>query len=58
MPKVIVKNGDLNDALKKFSRITSETRKAKSRHDFYLRPGLRKKEKSKLAQKYRNKRGH
>lgn len=55
MPKVIVKDGDLNDALKKFSRIASETRKVKSRHDYYLRPGLRKKEKSKLAQKYRNK---
>ena len=51
MQKVVVKDGDLNGAMKKFSRITTETRKAKQSHLFYLRPGLRAKEKSKNAQK-------
>ena len=55
MPKVEVKNGDLDAALKSFKRVTSETEKARKRHEFYLRPGLRKKEKEKAAAKKRNK---
>lgn len=51
MQKVIVKDGDLNDAMKKFSRISAETRKAAQAHTYYLRPGLKAKEKSKNAQK-------
>jgi len=56
MAKVIVKDGDLNDALKKFSRIAAETRRSAKRHEYYLRPGLRAKEKSKEARKYNKKR--
>jgi small subunit ribosomal protein S21 len=56
MPKVIVKEGQLNEALKKFSRITSETKRAARRHEYYLRPGLREKEKSKMAKRYNKKR--
>ncbi|MDR1991872.1 MAG: 30S ribosomal protein S21 [Mycoplasmataceae bacterium] len=55
MPKIIVKDGELNEALKRFSRITSETRRIAKRHEFYLRPGLRAKEKSKEARKYQKK---
>lgn len=55
MPKVEVKNGDLEAALKSFKRITSETEKCRKRHEFYLRPGLRAKEKEKAAAKKRNK---
>lgn len=55
MQKVVVKDGDLNDAMKKFGRIASETRKIHQKHTYYLRPGLRKKEKSKEALKFRNK---
>lgn len=55
MAKVEVKNGDLDTALKNFKRITSETEKSVKKHEFYLRPGLRKKEKEKAAAKKRNK---
>lgn len=55
MPKVEVKNGDIEMALKSFKRITSETEKCCKRHEFYLRPSLRKKEKEKAAAKKRNK---
>lgn len=55
MPKIIVRDGDVDQALRNFKRITSETRKNSKRHEFYLRPGLRKKEKEKLAAKKRRK---
>jgi small subunit ribosomal protein S21 len=55
MPKVVVKNGELNEALKRFSRITAETRRVAKRHEYYLRPGLRAKEKSKEARKFQKK---
>ena len=55
MPKIIVRDGDVEQALRNFKRITSETRKNCKRHEFYLRPGLRKKEKEKLAAKKRRK---
>lgn len=58
MARIIVKNGDVNTALKKFTRVAADTRKAKSRHDYYLRPGLRAKEKAKAAAKYRSKHGY
>ncbi|MGL4647360.1 MAG: 30S ribosomal protein S21 [Mycoplasmoidaceae bacterium] len=51
MPKIEVRNGDVEQALRNFKRITSETRKNSKRHEFYLRPGLRKKEKEKAAEK-------
>ncbi len=55
MAKVIVKNDNLNDAMKKFSRIMSETRKVARSHEYYLRPGLKAVEKSKNAAKYNRK---
>ncbi|GHU34122.1 hypothetical protein FACS1894218_2650 [Bacilli bacterium] len=55
MSKIVVKNGEVNEALKKFTRITSETRRASKRHEYYLRPGLRAKEKSKEARKFQKK---
>jgi small subunit ribosomal protein S21 len=55
MPKVVVKDGELNEALKRFSRITAETRRVAKRHEYYLRPGLRAKEKSKEARKFQKK---
>jgi small subunit ribosomal protein S21 len=56
MSKVIVKDGNFNDAMRRFSRITSETRKSAKRHEYFLRPGLRKVEKSKEALKTKAKR--
>lgn len=53
LPKVIVKNNDIEQALKQFKRVTSETRKNSKKHEFHLRPGLRKKEKEKAAAKKR-----
>jgi small subunit ribosomal protein S21 len=50
MAKVIVKN-DFNEAMKKFAHITYETKKVAKRHEYYLRPGLRRVEKSKEALK-------
>ncbi|MDR0545858.1 MAG: 30S ribosomal protein S21 [Mycoplasmataceae bacterium] len=51
MAKVIIKDGDVADGFRRFSRITTETRKDAKRHEYYLRPGLRAKEKSKEAAK-------
>jgi len=53
VPRIIVKNKDVEAALRNFKRITSETRKDTKKHEFYLRPGLRLREKSKLAEKKR-----
>ncbi|MDR1850951.1 MAG: 30S ribosomal protein S21 [Mycoplasmataceae bacterium] len=50
MAKVIIK-GDFNEAVRRFSHITMETKKAAKKHEYYLRPGLRKIEKSKEALK-------
>jgi small subunit ribosomal protein S21 len=55
MSKVIVKDGEIQDALKRFGRITAETRRAAKRHEYYLRPGLRAKEKSKEARRFHRK---
>lgn len=51
MPKIEVKDGDLEGALRRFKRISSETKRAAMRHEYHLRPGLRKREKQKLARK-------
>lgn len=51
MPKVKVVDGDLEGALRKFKRIASETKRDAMRHEYHLRPGLRKREKQKLVQK-------
>ncbi|GHU49385.1 hypothetical protein FACS189459_0770 [Bacilli bacterium] len=52
MSKVIVKDGDINLALKRFSRIGFETKKIAKKHEYYLRPGLRMVEKQKEARKF------
>lgn len=51
MPKVKVVDGDVEGAIRKFKRIAGETRRNAVRHEYYLRPGLRAREKSKLAQR-------
>lgn len=50
---VIVEDNDVERALKKFKRIANETKKDTKRHEYYLRPGLRRKEKSKEARKHK-----
>lgn len=49
---IIVENGDVEKALKRFKRIANETKRDSKRHEYYLRPGLRKKEKEKEARKH------
>lgn len=51
MQKVIVKDGNLDDAIKKFTRITAETRRIALAHQYYLRPGLKRMLKSKMARR-------
>ena len=51
MQKVVVKDGNLDDAMKKFARITAETRRIAMSHQYYLRPGLKRMLKSKLARR-------
>ncbi|WP_027119941.1 30S ribosomal protein S21 [[Mycoplasma] testudinis] len=58
MPKIEVKDGDLEAALRKFKRISSETKRSTTRHEYHLRPGLRKREKQKLARKRMQKKQH
>lgn len=53
MAKVIVVNNDLETAMKEFKRISSEIRRTKKKYDYYLRPGLKAREKSKNAVKKR-----
>ncbi|MCV3743693.1 30S ribosomal protein S21 [Ureaplasma sp. ES3154-GEN] len=55
MSRGVSVEGDLEKALKKFKRISNETKKDSKRHEYHLRPGLRKKEKIKEANKYRSK---
>ncbi|WP_031489187.1 30S ribosomal protein S21 [Ureaplasma canigenitalium] len=54
MSRGVLVEGDLEKALKKFKRISNETKRDSKRHEYYLRPGLRKKEKTKEASKYRS----
>lgn len=55
MAKVVVKNDDLNEAMKRFGRITADTRRVARAHEYYLRPGLKAKEKQKNAARYNRK---
>ncbi|MDE5617315.1 MAG: 30S ribosomal protein S21 [Ureaplasma sp.] len=50
---IIVEDNDVEKALKRFKRIANETKRDTRRHEYYLRPGLRLKEKQKLARKHR-----
>ena len=54
MQKVIVKQGeDLDEALRRFKRQVSKagTLQEAKKREFYLKPGLKRKEKSKLARR-------
>lgn len=52
MSKVIVKQGEnIENTLRKFKRVSSDTKREARKREYYLRPGLKKKEKSKEAQK-------
>ncbi|QZX49412.1 30S ribosomal protein S21 [Mycoplasma sp. E35C] len=51
MPKVEVKDGDLELALRKFKRVASETKRSFLRHEYHLRKGIRRREKQKAARK-------
>ncbi|AAG34754.1 30S ribosomal protein S21 [Mycoplasmoides pneumoniae] len=55
MPKIEVKNDDLELALKKFKRVSLEIRRLAQRHEYHLRKGMRLREKRKIAQKKRRK---
>ncbi|MDR2461905.1 MAG: 30S ribosomal protein S21 [Mycoplasmataceae bacterium] len=55
MAKIVVKNGQINEALKSFSRITNETRRTAKKYEYYLRPGRKAVEKSKEARKFQKK---
>lgn len=51
---IIVEDGDVEKAIKRFKRIANETKRDTKRHEYYLRPGLRLKEKQKAARKHKN----
>jgi small subunit ribosomal protein S21 len=56
MPKIVIKDGEnIESALKRFKRVSSETKREVKKHEFHLRPGLKRKEKSKEAQKRQRK---
>ena len=54
MSRGVSVEGDLEKALKKFKRISNETKKDSKRHEYYLSPRIRLKEKIKEANKYRS----
>lgn len=51
---IIVEDGDVEKAIKRFKRIANETKRDTKRHEYYLRPGLRLKEKQKAARKHKS----
>lgn len=55
MAKVEVKNGDIEAAIKVYKRLASDMEKCAKKHEYHLKPGLKKKEKQKAAAKKRNK---
>lgn len=55
MSRTVAVETDLEQAIKRFKRISNETRRDFRKHIFYLRPGLRRMEKEKEALKKRNK---
>ena len=54
MSRTIIVENDLEVALKKFKRISNETKRDFRKNEYYLRPGLRRM-KEKEAQKKRRK---
>ncbi len=55
MSRTIIVDGELELAIKRFKRIANETRRDFRKHEYYLRPGLRRMEKQKLARKKQKK---
>lgn len=55
MSRTIQVDLDLEVALKRFKRISNETKRDFRKHEFYLRPGLRRMEKEKESLKKRKK---
>lgn len=55
MSRTIVVDTDLEVALKKFKRISNETKRDFRKNEYYLRPGLRRMLKEKEAMKKRKK---
>lgn len=55
MSRTIIVDTDLEQAIKRFKRISNETRRDFRKHEFYLRPGLRRMEKEKEALRKRKK---
>ncbi|MDR2654411.1 MAG: 30S ribosomal protein S21 [Mycoplasmataceae bacterium] len=51
MANIKVGKKDFNESLKRFGYINNETKKDMMKHQYYLRPGLRRMEKSKEAAK-------
>lgn len=51
---IVVENNDIEKAIKRFKRIANETKRDTKRHEYYLRPGLRLKEKQKAARKHKS----
>lgn len=51
---IIVEDNDVEKAIKRFKRIANETKRDTKRHEFYLRPGLKLKEKRKAARKHKS----
>lgn len=51
MPKIEVKDGDLELALRKFKRVASETKRSFLKHEYHLRKGVKRREKEKAARK-------
>ncbi len=55
MSRTIIVENDLEQAIKRFKRIANETRRDFRKHEYYLRPGLRRMEKKKESLKKRKK---
>lgn len=55
MSRTIQVDLDLEVALKRFKRISNETKRDFRKHEYYLRPGLRRMEKEKESLKKRKK---
>lgn len=56
MPKVELKDGEsLEQALKRFKRVSSSVKQEVRKREYHLRPGLKRKEKAKLARETKRK---
>jgi len=53
MPKVVVRK-DSTSAINMFNRVCQETKRDARKHEFYMRPGMKRMEKSKEATKLKH----